>query len=83
MRRLRVLWLAVLLLPAAACSKPTDEDCRKAVLNLQKLRGQEGKTQPPDVEAFVRRCRSTGSTDSVRCLIDAKTPAEADACQKK
>jgi hypothetical protein len=81
---MRPLWLAaVLLLPAAACSKPSEDDCRKAVLNLQKVRGQEGKPQGPDVEAFVRRCRSTGDNDSVRCLIAARTPAEADACQGK
>lgn len=81
--RLRMLWLAVVVLPFAACSKPTEDDCRKAILNLQKIRGQESKPQEQDIDAFVRRCRSTGKVDSVRCLINAKTPAEADACQAK
>ena len=83
MRRLRVLWLAVLLLPAAACSKPSDDECRKAVLNLQKVRGQEGKTQAPDVEAFVRRCRSTGVLALMMHRTLSVLPVEADACQSK
>lgn len=70
-------------LSAAGCSKPSEDDCRKAVLNLQKLRGLDLSAQAPDPERAVRNCRATGSTEMVKCLIAAKTAAEADACQKK
>lgn len=78
-------WLAVaLVVPMlSSCSKPSEDDCRKAIVNLQKIRGQDQKPQEPDLEAFVRRCRSTGNVGSVKCLINAKTAAEADACQAK
>ena len=80
MRAMRLLLLAVLAL--AGCSRPTEEECRKAVMNLQKLRGLDSKQQAPDPEVAVRRCRTAGDTKSVRCLIAARTSAEADACGK-
>ena len=80
MRAMRLLLLAVLAL--AGCSRPTEDDCRKAVLNLQKLRGLDLKQGAPDPEVAVRRCRTSGDTKSVQCLIAAKTAAEADACGK-
>ena len=65
----------------AACSKPSAEDCRKAVINLQKLRGLDTSPQAPDPEAAVRKCRSTANPKTVACLIRATSAAEADACE--
>jgi hypothetical protein len=76
-----LLAVALSLLPFTACGKPSDDDCRKAIVNLQRLRGQDQKPAA-DIEAFVRRCRSTGNSDNVRCLINARTAADADACTR-
>jgi hypothetical protein len=82
-RGMRVLALAILSVGLLGCRKPTEEDCRQAVLNLQKLRGVENTPQAPDPEPAVRRCRSTGDIETVKCLIAAKTAADIDVCQKK
>ncbi len=84
MPAMRRLWfVAALLVGVAGCSRPSTEDCRKAVLNLQKVHGLDSNAQAPDPEPAVRKCRATGSPAMVACLIAAKTAAEADACQKK
>ena len=79
MRAMRLFLVAALAL-AAGCSRPSEEDCRKAVMNLQRLRGLDTNPQAPDPEVAVRRCRTSGDSKSVRCLIAAKTAAEADQC---
>jgi hypothetical protein len=84
MRAARLAFVLSLALGGlAACSRPSLEDCRKAVLNLQRLRGLDTHPQAPDPEAWVRKCRATGNPENVRCLVAARTEAEADACQKK
>jgi hypothetical protein len=65
----------------AGCGKASVEDCRKAVMNLQKLRGLDTSPQAPDPEAAVRKCRATANPRTVACLIAAKSAAEADACE--
>jgi len=69
-----------LFLLRLAGNRPSEEDCRKAAMNLQKLRGLDTNPQAPDPEVAVRRCRTSGDSKSVRCLIAAKTAAEADQC---
>lgn len=66
---------------AAGCSKPSQEDCRKAVLNLQRIRGLDTSSNAPDPEAFTRKCRSTGDPVVVRCLIGAKVEADVARCE--
>jgi hypothetical protein len=68
-------------LVAAGCGKPSTEDCRKAVLNLQRIRGLENDAHAPDPEAAVRKCRATGSPATVRCLIEAKTTDDVTRCE--
>jgi hypothetical protein len=82
MKRL-VLFLALVVGAAGstACSKPSAEDCRKAVLNLQRIRGLDTSAHAPDVEQFVRKCRATGSPESVHCIVNAKTEAEVSHCE--
>ncbi len=74
---------SLLLFAAVGCSKPSIEDCRKAVLNMQHIRELDKDPQAPDVEVWVRKCRSTGNTDTVRCIIDAKTAVQLAACEKR
>ena len=78
---MRSVLFALSLFAVVACSKPSVEDCRKAVINLQKLRGLDNSAQAPDPEAAVRKCRSTANPKTVACLIRATSAAEADACE--
>ncbi len=81
MKRIGVVLALVITAGSAGCSKPSHEDCRKAVLNLQRIRGLDQSSHAPDPEAFTRKCRATGSPDVVRCLIAAKTEADVARCE--
>ncbi len=81
MTRMRIV-VALFVLAVAGCSKPSVEDCRKAIVNMQRIRGLEDSAHAPDPESHVRRCRSTGNPDAVKCIIAAKTPEELERCEK-
>jgi hypothetical protein len=66
-----------------ACSRPSEEDCRRALLNVQKIRGLADSTNAPDPEPAVRKCRSTASHEQVACLTAAKTSKDVEVCQQK
>lgn len=83
MTTMRFMLMIGFVLAAVGCSKPSEEDCRKAVLNMQKIRKLDTSDHAPDPEAAVRQCRSTANPDDVKCLIAAKTEAELDACHRK
>jgi uncharacterized lipoprotein NlpE involved in copper resistance len=74
--------LLVLSFTLLGCNRPTEEECTKAVENLQKLRGLEHDISAPDPKIAIRKCRANGSKASTACLATAKTTAEADACVK-
>jgi hypothetical protein len=78
-----LLLLAATALGAIGCNKPSEDDCRRAILNLYKVRGIDSSPQAPDPAPAVRRCRSSASKDTVQCLINAKTAGEADRCSPK
>jgi hypothetical protein len=80
MRALSTLLAGLTLCLIASCSKPSSDDCRKAIANIQKLNGIENSDQAPDPEAAVRKCRAQSSKKAVKCTINAKTAAEAEAC---
>ena len=73
---------SILLLAAVGCSKPSTEDCRKAVLNMQRIRQLDKDTQS-DPEIWVRKCRATGNPDSVHCIAAAKTVEDLARCEQK
>lgn len=76
--RLGVIGLLTL---AAACSKPSEESCKKAIANMQALLGTEHLTQGGDLQGEVRRCRGGSSQKAVDCAIAAKTLDELKACE--
>ena len=69
-------------LALGGCDRPNEDECTKAVENLQRLRGLEHDVSAPDPKAAVRKCRANGHKKSTACLAAAKTLAEADACLK-
>lgn len=77
MKRLAMIAFVVL----AACNKPSEDSCRKALQNMQKLLGTA--TASADASALdgeVRRCRGGSSKESVECAISAKTEEELKGC---
>jgi hypothetical protein len=80
--RITVLVLGLVFV-LGACSRPSEEDCRRALRNVQKIRGLADSPNPPDPEPAVRTCRATASKDQVACLIAAKNDQDVAACQPK
>jgi len=79
--RFSFLLLLSLLLSAAACEKPTEADCQKAIDNINRIHGQ-----PADVKEsapMVRKCRSSSKQAAVQCTIAAKTKEDLAACEGK
>ncbi len=76
---------ALLLLPLilVACDHPTAADCRKAVENIDRLTAGMENDRERNPEAAVRACRARSSTAFVRCVIDAKTNEDLQACESK
>ena len=69
---------AVLVL--SACSKPSEESCKKALANMQTLLGTEHLNDGEGMQGEVRRCRGGSSQKAVDCAIAAKTLEELKAC---
>lgn len=67
-------------LGAGACNKPTPDDCRKAITNMERLLGTEAAARNTDNEGDVRRCRGGSTKEAVACAIKAGTPEELKAC---
>lgn len=81
MMRLRSFTLAALLaVPLAACNKPTDEACRKAISNMRTLMGTENLRDNDGVEGEVRRCKGGSSKKSVECAIKATSLDDLRTC---
>lgn len=68
----------VLVLLAAACNKPAEEDCKKAIENMRKLMGTESYST--DLAPHIRRCKGGSSKEAVACAIKATSRAELEAC---
>ena len=75
-----IIGLGVWCLGLAACNKPSDEDCRKAITNMQPLLGTENLTAKNGIEGEVRSCKGGSSKEAVACAIKATTLDELRAC---
>jgi hypothetical protein len=78
MKRLLFIMLAAGAL--AACNKPTEENCRKALSNMQRLMGTENVRDPELIEGEVRRCKGGSKKGAVDCAIKAQTFDELKHC---
>jgi hypothetical protein len=82
MKRFLLPILALLTIPlAVGCDKPTEEQCRKAVVNIRKLTGTSQSDFGADPQAAIRSCRGNASKQSVICMMEAKTVAELKNCE--
>jgi hypothetical protein len=74
----RFLLVAMLI---AACDKPTPENCRKALLNMQHLMGTDTfTTGNGGIEGEVRRCRGGSTKKAVECAMAATSLDELRKC---
>src|SRR5690242_18539814 len=80
MRRLAPLILATGGLWLAGCNKPTEDNCRKAISNVQSLYGTD-PLKTGDFESQVRLCRGGSSREAVDCAIRARTVDDLKSCK--
>jgi hypothetical protein len=71
--------LALAALPA--CNRATESDCRTAVQNIYDITGVDQDGLGPDPQKWVRSCRARASRAAVRCMIDAHTMSDLQACE--
>lgn len=83
MKRFLLVLAALVPLGTGACNKPTQDDCRKAVANVERLLGTEATARNTDNDAEVRRCRGGSTEENVACMIRATTVEELHACGVK
>lgn len=80
-RFLLVLVTVAGVVGAAACNKPSTEECRQAITNMQKLLGTQTSSKEIDNEAEVRRCKGGSTKEAVGCATKATTVDELKACK--
>lgn len=74
------LLVVVAVAGIAACNKPTADDCRQAIRNMQVQLGTDTAARNSDIEAEVRLCKGGSSREAVACAIKASSPQELKAC---
>ena len=79
-RFLFVLVMVAGVVGSASCNKPSIEDCRLAISNMQKLLGTQTSAKEADIEAEVRRCKGGSSKETVACAAKATTLDDLKAC---
>jgi hypothetical protein len=72
--------VAAISLALGACNKPTEENCRKALANMQRLMGTENLRDPEMLEGEVRRCKGGSKRAAVDCAIKAQSFDELKHC---
>lgn len=73
--------IALGLVIAAACNKPSEDNCKKALLNMQHLLGtDQGEDGTGRLESEIRRCKGGSTKESVECAMNATTLDELKKC---
>ena len=68
------------LLLLSACNKPSEDDCKRAILNMQHLLGTDKLNKTGDIEGEVRRCKGGSTKESVACAGSAATLDDLKKC---
>ena len=77
----RLLFVIASIVSLAACNKPSEDDCRKAIANMQRLLGTDTTTTTADAnQGDIRRCKGGSSREAVACAIKATSRVELEAC---
>jgi hypothetical protein len=92
MKKITFILAAALSVAAVGCKKKTGADCGKAITNsmavskadLSKMPGVDDKMMAKMTEIGMQRCKEDKwADDVVRCMSDAKTQIDAQACYAK
>ena len=75
------LALLVIVVVGFGCSKPSEEDCRKAISNMQRLMGTDNMRDDGRLESEVRRCKGGSKKSAVDCAIKAQTLDDLRRCE--
>ena len=79
MTRLACLVALAVSLPGCAV-KPTEEECRKAIANMQRLMGTDTVRDDARIESEVRRCKGGSKKKAVECAMKATTLDDLRTC---
>jgi len=68
-------------LVVGACEKPSTDDCRAAISNMERLLGTDTTNlRTAENESEVRRCKGGSTREAVACAKNATTLAQLKAC---
>lgn len=82
MKRFLLATTAMLgLVGMSACDKPTADDCKAAIENMQKLLGTNATSQAEANLGEIRRCKGGSKREAVACAKAATTLDQLKACQ--
>jgi hypothetical protein len=68
------------LVLAIGCNKPSEENCRKAIANMQSLLDTEHLLSDASLQGEIRRCKGGSTKEAVDCAIKATSLDELRAC---
>ncbi len=71
---------ALLMIVLAACDKPSEDSCHKAIANMKALLGTANLNDDAGLQAEIRRCKGSSSKKSVQCAINATSLDALRAC---
>ena len=74
---MKLFALVAVVVALVACDKPSEDQCTKAIENMQRILGTDGG----DIKGQARRCKGGSSKKSVECAIAAKDRKELLACE--
>ncbi|MBI4510820.1 MAG: hypothetical protein HY698_14395 [Deltaproteobacteria bacterium] len=74
-------WGFLLLLGILGCDRPSEEECARAIANINKITAFESQAQGKDAAAAVRSCRSQGTKAAVQCWIRATSVEDLAKCE--
>ena len=82
MKRLALVGIGCLtgLLLLAGCNKPSDDACKKAIVNIKHLHNTDNLSDKSDLDGEIRRCRGGSTREAVDCAGAAQTLDELNKC---